>query len=333
MAHIPGGSGKDRTAWEIQRNRGKFCAVRWIGDKRERRSLGTGDPNEARRALADLIRIGDMKAADGPLTVAEIIDRYIADQAAEKHERFTWRYSAVKEHFGQMLPGHVNKAACQIFERARKAASLSPWTIHTDLTCLRTALNWAKIEAEVWIPETPDPRDYRLMLPDIAKLESAAAGPHIKLFIRLATATAGRAGAILQLTWARVDLEDRMINLRDPLHTESRKRRATVPINDGLYAALVSAKAAALTAFVVEFRGGPIKSVKRSFAAAAIASGFPEATPHILRHSAACIMMESGAPIEKVSQYLGHSDIRITQKIYARYAPTYLKDASNALDF
>lgn len=38
---------------------------------------------------------------------------------------------------------------------------------------------------------------------------------------------------------------------------------------------------------------------------------------HDLRHSAACIALESKAPLEAVSQSLGHSNVEITKRIYA----------------
>jgi integrase len=44
-------------------------------------------------------------------------------------------------------------------------------------------------------------------------------------------------------------------------------------------------------------------------------------------------MLAAGQPIERVSQYLGHSNIQITQKIYARFLPEHLSDAADVLNF
>jgi len=33
-----------------------------------------------------------------------------------------------------------------------------------------------------------------------------------------------------------------------------------------------------------------------------------------------------------VAQYLGHSDDRITQRVYARFAPSHMQDAADALN-
>jgi len=42
-------------------------------------------------------------------------------------------------------------------------------------------------------------------------------------------------------------------------------------------------------------------------------------------------MAEAGVPMAEIAQYMGHSDPKITYRIYARYSPTYLQRAANAL--
>ena len=37
--------------------------------------------------------------------------------------------------------------------------------------------------------------------------------------------------------------------------------------------------------------------------------------------------------MEVISQYLGHEDVSVTRKKYARYSPTYLREAAAALEF
>ena len=43
-------------------------------------------------------------------------------------------------------------------------------------------------------------------------------------------------------------------------------------------------------------------------------------------------MAERGVPMEKIAQYLGHNDSRTTERVYARFAPDYMKDAAAALE-
>jgi integrase len=37
--------------------------------------------------------------------------------------------------------------------------------------------------------------------------------------------------------------------------------------------------------------------------------------------------------MQKISQYLGHTSIKVTERVYARYSPSYMKDAASALDW
>jgi integrase len=43
-------------------------------------------------------------------------------------------------------------------------------------------------------------------------------------------------------------------------------------------------------------------------------------------------MAEAGVPMAEIAQYLGHTDSRITERVYARFSPTYLRGAVGALD-
>ncbi len=36
--------------------------------------------------------------------------------------------------------------------------------------------------------------------------------------------------------------------------------------------------------------------------------------------------------MEEIQQFLGHSDINVTRKIYARFSPSYLREAAEALE-
>jgi integrase len=135
---------------------------------------------------------------------------------------------------------------------------------------------------------------------------------------------------VLELTWDRVDLEAGMIRLG--LGDTRAKGRATVPMTDSAREALLEAREAALSDYVVEYACRRVLSVKRAFAAAAERAGVPWCTPHVLRHSAAVHMAESGIPMAEIGQYLGHSSESVTYRVYARFSPTYLRRAASALE-
>ena len=72
--------------------------------------------------------------------------------------------------------------------------------------------------------------------------------------------------------------------------------------------------------------------MKKGIASAAERAGLEGVTPHVLRHTAAVWMAEAKTPMTEIAQYLGHSDSRITERVYARFSPDYLAGAAAALE-
>src|SRR5882757_4785621 len=95
--------------------------------------------------------------------------------------------------------------------------------------------------------------------------------------------------------------------------------RAILPMLRTANAALREAEAGALSDYVTEWAGKRVKSLKRGIKTARLEAGIPKTvSPHILRHSAAVHMAEDRRSMEEKQQFLGHSDINVTRKIYAR---------------
>jgi len=95
----------------------------------------------------------------------------------------------------------------------------------------------------------------------------------------------------------------------------------------------MEAREAALTDYVVEWAGGPVKSIRKGIVETARRAGVAGVSPHVFRHTAAVHMAAAGVPMSKISQYLGHSNVAVTERVYARYAPDHLRDAAEVLDF
>lgn len=323
--------------WRLTRLRGEFC-VTWdeADGVRRRYRLGTADPKEAARLAAS--RYAELTRPRGT-TIADLCKAYTIDRegrAVLGTMKFTWK--ALEARFGQMEGSALTVIDCREHTAERRKAGIQDGTIHTELGHLRTVLVWAEKNGlidrapHVERPAKPDPKEGYLKREEVARLIAGAKVPHIKLAIMLMIGTGARNAAALELTWDRVDFNRGLINLRNPFDGTRRKGRATVPMNPSLKAALLEAKDAALSPFVVEWAGAPVKSIKKGLKAAAKAARLDEVSPHMLRHSAAVWLAEDGHDMTRIAQFLGHSNSRITEKVYARYSPDHLRDLAQTLD-
>lgn len=243
----------------------------------------------------------------------------------------------LKRIWGHLSADEISKQEVARFTRIRRSEGCSDGTVRSDLSYIRAALGLAQrsgvIEAapSITLPPVPRHRDRYLERGEAESLVRGCAEFHVRLFVLLAITTAGRPKHILALTWSCVDLDRRIISL-DDLQQRTRKGRARVPINDTALEALVLAREAAQTDYVIEVDGHPIKSIKKGVKAAARRAGMPWVSQYVLRHTAAVWMAQAGVPIPEIGQYLGHSNVSTTYRTYARYSPEYLRKAAAALE-
>lgn len=326
---------------KLAKHRGIYVATYLDeGGVRRRRSLGTSDISLAKTRLGEFRRNVTLLTQSDIKTVAQIFDAYVKDRTAEgvaAASRIEDAGKALKPHFGHMLPSHITKPICRDYIRLRRNLGRKDGTIHTELTYLRSAFTFAQREGiiqlvpYVLVPQKPDPRNNFLTREEADKLIAAAVMPHAKLFIIVALNTAGRMQAILDLTWARVDMKKGLIDLRDPEKDRTKKGRAIIPINAPLRTALEAAKEGAVSDYVIEWGGEKVGNIKKAMSAASKRSGI-ECTAHDLRRTAAVWMAERGVPMREISLYLGHTNSQTTERVYARHSPDFLKDAAKALE-
>jgi integrase len=313
---------------ELKLYRGWFYAYWRDEGESKRRALRTQDRATAQRLLIDLQR--------QPLggTVAHTMKSYLADKeaSARSPQRLKDAWKALAPVFGSLRPDQVDRATCRAYTAQRRKAGRGDGTIRKELGTLRAGLRWADpaTRAVIELPSAPPPKDRYLTRAEFARLREAAEAFHIELFIVLALSTAGRKEALLELTWDRVDFDRGLIQLG--IGEGKRKGRATVPMTDTLRAALKEAQKAALTDYVIEWGGENVKSIRTGFNAACQRAKLKSVSPHVLRHTAAVWMAEAGATMPEIAAYLGHTDSRITERIYARFSPAFLRRASSALE-
>jgi integrase len=255
-------------------------------------------------------------------------------------ERMPFSRKALEARFWSMAAASITIEDCKAHIKERRKAGIKDGTIYTELSHLRGVMLYAKkaklINEAPYIarpPQTKRKEDKHITREQLKALIGAAALPHVKLAIILLYTTAARSAALLGLKWERCDFERGLIDLRDPGITRPHKGRAIVAMNKSARAALEEARPFALTEYVIEWGGNPVASIKRALKTAARKAEITKVvSPHVLRHSAAVHMAEDGVGMEQIQQFLGHEDIETTRKIYARFSPTYLRDAAKVLE-
>ena len=302
----------------------------WYAKKADgsRVSLRTKDKHLA------LSRLEDLKRAPAGALIREAVAHYLSeksDKPSYPQMEVAWMW--LEPMFGHLRHDQITRQLCRDYSDKRLAARVKSATIARELCVLKSAVRYVHPTSTAqWdIPSAGPPRDRRLTRAEFKRLIDACDVPHIKLFVVLALNTGARRSAILELTWDRVDFDARLINLRKGLVRG--KGRAIVPMTEMAYMALKSARDLAQSDHVIEYAGEPVGSVKRGFARAVRLAGLKGVTPHTLRHTAASWMAESGVSMGEIAAFLGHSDSRITERVYAKFSPTYLSKAAAALSF
>ena len=282
------------------------------------------------------------------LTFEELVERYLkylGDRKSATDIRNLWKSAGAQLGYYDPLKIDDEVISRYLDYRrehyyAKRGKEISNGSLHSEVNQIQTVLNFGKKKKlisedphKLSKPPKPRPKERWLTDDEIERLLSETVKtPHLHVAVILLLSTAGRIGAVLEITWDRVDFESRTIDLRVD-DDGPRKGRAFVPMNVGANAILTEWKPMCDSDYVVEYKGGPIPSITNAFNKAVKRAGLKGVTPHVLRHTAAVHMVAAGHPMARVSQYLGHSSIAVTEKIYARFAPDHLRDEAASLDF
>lgn len=268
-------------------------------------------------------------------TIADVVRRYLAVGCAEKSPRTVKADASCATQVLRALGNYHLDAARAATARTRsltgsvvvqyradrKREGISPATIKRELAVASAACRWC-ISEENWDISNPfagrlisklDARSLtsearQLTQDECARLILAAEQPMADI-IAFAVLTALRRDEIRLLTWDRVD--GRLIRFGA---SNQKSRRVGVRA--------MPAEARVILDRQVK-RGPmafPILSVARFdylFGKARERSGV-QCKFHELRHTWACRAREAGVSMEDIQAQMGHTDIRVTEKVYAR---------------
>ena len=314
--------------------RGKWAVLVHQHGQRFRRSLGLAATEAnypaAQRQAADLERA--LAAGVGDI-VGDVVTAYLADTQAITKTYMTWMWGVLAPHCAGLRVDQIDRTWCRAYAKIRGKA---PATIRKEIGLLSAAFTWAgKTGHVIELPGAPPPRDRHLTKTEFYMLlDAAAPQPHLQVFLHLAIATGARKEAILQLAWDQVHWDRGTIWMGSK---PGGKARAVVPMTESLRVVLRATQQAQETAGftcrqVIQYAGEPVGDIKKAFATAVRNAGLQDVTPHDLRHTAAVWMAEADIPMPQIAQFLGHSSSAITEKVYARFSPSFLRNAARALE-
>jgi integrase len=309
--------------------------IKWFeGSTRRRISLGTTDRITAEAQARKLWANRTMTVADD---VGGIVLAYLDSlngNKDEKRKREAWKAAA--PYWAKLRVGVIDDRVSQDYSAWRQRAIN---TVRNELSLIRSALHWAAhkeiiVKApKIIVPAIPDSSVDHLTKAQFRQFLEGCSAPHVRLFAILGVTTGARKTALLDAKWDQVDWARATLDLKPKGYTAvGNKSRAVVALNDRAIAALREAFDGSVSDYIIEHNGNQISDIKKGIAAAAKRSGI-KAHPHMFRHSAAVWMAEDRVPMTEIAAFLGHRDINITIKVYARYHPDYLRQAARSLDW
>ena len=332
-----------------------------IRDGQRKRGTGCG-PDERRQAEQRLAAYLAENHAPRPgvrhpaqIPVSDAINLYLTDVAPSlaSSKEIGRRGKQILAFFGHKRLSDINGRLCREYAASRA----SPSAARRELEDLRAAINHHRKEGlcaeivSVVLPPKPAPRERWLTRKEAAALIRAAwryrevqkgeetdkrPRRHVARFVLVALYTGSRSGAICSAALgpaagrAWVDLDRGVFYRRAAGERETTKRRPPVRLHGRLLAHL--RRWARSQRFVVEWRGEPVRSIRKAFAAAVAEAGLgDEVTPHTLRHTAATWMMQAGVDLWQAAGFLGMT-VETLERTYGHHHPDYQSGALRAFD-
>lgn len=319
--------------------------------KEYRRSLDTASQRIANERL--LTFISEVKAGkwqDGRRhkftdAIEKYIDAHFPNIRPNSRKRYAVSLINLRAQLDIEFIDEISSATLSEFEVARRKEGVTNSTIRRDLMCLSSLCSWAKVWH--WMHENPvseylaqarkrglteaEPRDRflshdeeRRLFDHIAHMRRLAKGKrdqhgwHMQeAVIAFAIDTGLRAEEIFSLTWPQVDLVAREVRV---LKEKAKgKRTRTVPIVERSLALLDALPRSAHSRFVFWHRDG--KRYRHMYVQLMRICGKVDIEDfefHDLRRTTGVrLIRDHGFSIERVSLWLGHNNINITEKVYA----------------
>jgi len=224
---------------------------------------------------------------------AEYLAYYRANARPRSAERHEQAYRALSPVFAPLRLPDITPQHIEQYKQQRQAAGRSPVTINRALAFLKhlftLAITWGRVTQNpvkrVRLFHEPQHRTRCLTDEEEARL-LAACNPQLRALVIAALQTGCRRGELLALSWAKIDVERRLITV-DAAYAKDKQTR-TIPMSDVL-----------LTA---------VQALPRPDEAQALVFGYRNVGKSFHR------AVQRGAHLAHVKELLGHQNISMTMR-------------------
>jgi integrase len=255
---------------------------------------------------------------DPAMQFAELAARFIASGSVRPHHIYHLKF--LLPFFSDFPVIRITKSLTEEFRRQRMArASIKDATVNRDLSVLRHILYWGVDEQLLAANplarmKMARERRTRRQILSIAEenLLLGAAKDHLYAMTLIALDTGMRRGEITSQRWEDIDFSRAVLSVTRSKTPEGESRE--IPLTRRLYELLLESRKSEGT--IVEFKGKPVRIVKRAWATALKNAEIRHVRFHDLRHTFNTRLMEAGVLQEIRMALMGHST---GGKVHATY--------------
>jgi integrase len=310
--------------------RGQVWWVRFQANGEEvRRSAHTGSRAVAEKYERELrAEFGRISRGGKPRrsfedAALEFMSEHLPSIKDASARRYRTSLKALAPYFGELYLDQITKAKLAEYVRDRKR-EVTPTTVRRDLACLSSLFsreigldnidgNPVRDMDKRAVKEAP-PRTRYLTHDEEARLIKACK-PYMRHLVEFAIDTGLRLEEHLSLEWPSVDLKRAEIRVE---RTKTDVPR-TVPLLDRSSQILAHQPRHIASPFVFTKRDGSrYGKLTRGLAGAAKRAGIKDLRWHDLRRTCGCrLLQDHGLDIYRVSRWLGHKSVAVTERSYA----------------
>jgi len=325
------------------RKRGKnYCIDFYVNGQRVREMIGPSK-KQAEQVLiqrqAEILAGKYKLPQESKMTFAEAAERYLdwskGHKRSYKDDRsFISRLMGMigDVELGELTPWHVEQVKSQLLKRG-----LSRPTVNRYLAALSGVFTRAS-EWQLFSGENPlkkikryrenPSRTIYLSQEEIARLLNECS-EELREVVLVALGTGMRKGEIFSLKWVDIDMENRLIHVRDSKNFAGRD----IPINKIVADVFERRHGEKVGEFVFcQPDGKPWSTgMVRQWRNARKKAGLAHTRFHDLRHTFASYLAIAGKSQFALQELLGHKDLAMTRR-YAHLSPGVKRDAVSVID-